>query len=151
VLDRDGQFWHDGERVEHPGVVRAFHRGLSRDPAGRYILSFGHDWCVIEVQDAPYQVLASSDTDRGLQVFLDDETSELAGSDALRSSEEGLLYAVVKGGKMLARFSRSAQAALASQLDLVDGRYVLRLRSGLWTIASPAPPPPKEATEWPRS
>ena len=28
VIDRNVDWWHDGERIEHPNIIEAFNRGL---------------------------------------------------------------------------------------------------------------------------
>src|SRR5690606_13637499 len=56
-LDREGRFWHDGRRVEHPGMARSFAAWMDRHPVdGRFILNNGYDWTYLEVEDAPCHV-----------------------------------------------------------------------------------------------
>src|SRR3954468_16729478 len=55
VLDREGRFWHEGERVEHPALERALRGWIARHPDdGRLILTNGYDWCYFRAEGAPY-------------------------------------------------------------------------------------------------
>ena len=56
-LDADGRFFHEGERVEHPGLEAAMHTWIARHPDdGRYILTNGYDWTYFTVDDVPFFV-----------------------------------------------------------------------------------------------
>jgi uncharacterized protein len=113
-LDRDGTFWHDGERVQHPAMHRAFASWLTRHPDdGRYILTNGYDWTYLLVEDTPYFVEAlRADRDRPYLVLSDGSEQPLE-ADALSMDEDGILYIRVKGGQYEARFSPAAQLQLA--------------------------------------
>lgn len=53
-LDREGRFWHDGARVDHPALERGLRSWIARHPDdGRPILSNGYDWCYFQADDAP--------------------------------------------------------------------------------------------------
>src|SRR5712692_956565 len=75
-LDRHGQWWHDGQPIEHPKIIEAFNRGLSPTDEGRFRLQFGNDWCYVEVEDAAYRVLEFAVGEQGPSVELSDRTSE---------------------------------------------------------------------------
>jgi uncharacterized protein len=119
VLDREGRFWHDGERVDHGPLARAMHGWIARHPEdGRLILSNGYDWTYFRVEDAPYMVTAlRHDPDAGvLTLVLDDETEEPLDPATLATGEGGAVYVRVKAGAFEARFSRHAQTELAPLL-----------------------------------
>jgi hypothetical protein len=118
-LDAEGRFWHDDDLIENPNVLRAFHQGLERDEHGRTLLRFGWDWCVIQVEDTPYQVLGLRIDGEHLLLRLDDGRELTLSSEALSVSVEGVLYARVigRGGEMEARFSRAAQGQLTELLE----------------------------------
>ncbi len=128
-LDAEGRLWHDGERVENPRVALAFRQGIERDPTGRYLIRFGWDWCVLEVEDAPYQALGVRPEGTQLILALDDGREVGVGGDALRSSAAGVLYArfAGRGGEVEARLSRAAQGQLAPLLDERNGQVMVRL------------------------
>jgi hypothetical protein len=121
VLDRDGKFWHDGGRVDHPALERALRSWIARHPDdGQFILTNGYDWCYFRVDDAPQHVDA-------LRVDGDVVTLVLAGGDeepldpsTLMVGDDGVVYAKVKGGAYEARFSRHAQTQLAPLLTQAE-------------------------------
>jgi hypothetical protein len=128
-LDREGRWWHEGERIDHPKIVEAFNQGVRPDESGRFKLFFGNDWCFIEVEDAAYQVLgvASDGT-----LALSDRTSEPIDLKTLSLDAEGVFRCRVKKGLAAARFSRSAQAALGELLEERDGAvWLLGVRLSL--------------------
>ena len=115
VLDRDGRFWHDGVRVEHPALERAMRTWIARHPDdGRLILTNGYDWCYFRVEDAPFQVqsirVREGDEPPLLELF--DGTQEPLDPATLRVGPDGIVYASIKNGALEARFSRHAQAEL---------------------------------------
>lgn len=122
VLDREGRFFHDGALVTHPGMAKAFSSWIARHPDdGRFILSNGYDWTYFRVEGAPFQVVSltlEGDPERTDRVCLElsDGTSEQLEPERLRLGDEGALYTSVKDGGFDARFSRSAQLALAPLL-----------------------------------
>jgi hypothetical protein len=124
-LDRDFRWWHDGEPIDHPNIIEAFNRGVRVDEAGRVTLHFGNDWCVIEVEDAPYRVVAVDASPEGrLSVRLSDRTAEWLEAGTLAVDADGVLSAKVKGRRARARFGRDAQFQLAQHLA-IDGEGVV--------------------------
>ena len=116
-IDARGQFWHDGERVEHPGLAAALHSWISRHPdAGRYILTNGYDWTYFAVDDAPYFVASVRIEGDRVVLLLSDRTEDSWEPEATRVGEDGALRAVVKrsaaGGPYEAKFTPQAQSSL---------------------------------------
>lgn len=138
VLDRDGRFWHDGARVDHPALERALRSWIARHPDDdRLILTNGYDWCYFRVDDAPFFVTALRvETDGAVTLTLFDDTTERLDPATLSVGDDGVVYARVKAGRFEARFSRHAQTQLADILVEgdpptvnVEGRaYVLHAR-----------------------
>src|SRR5689334_19447935 len=120
VLDREGRFWHDGARVDHPALARALQGWVARHPDdGRPILSNGYDWCYFRVEDAAYVVEALRPAPGGATLVLSDETEAPLDPSALTVGDDGVVYARVKHG-FEARFSRHAQTQLAPFLKSAD-------------------------------
>jgi hypothetical protein len=139
-LDHQLRWWHDDALVEHPNIIEAFNTGLEPTSDGRFRLSFGNDWCYVQVEDAAYQVTAVDETaDQALSVRLSDRTAERLVPDTLRL-EDGVLTCRVKGGRAKARFSRDAQYALGQYLEQGPGGGLL-LRIGDRRLALPHLPP----------
>jgi hypothetical protein len=119
-IDREGRFWHDGERVENPALARALAGWVARHPDdGRTILTNGWDWCYVAVEDAPFAVRALRLEGAPL-LALSDDTEEPLDPSALAIADDGVVYARVKGGAFEARFTRHAQTSLAPLLVEAD-------------------------------
>lgn len=133
-LDAQGRFWHDGVLVENANVARAFHRGLVKD-GERYLIRFGPDWCVVQVDDAPFQVEGLALEGGRVLLRLDDETTEPLDPATLCLGDEAL-YARVRAGSCEARFSRAAQGQLAPWLEETASGVVLRLDGRVHPVAA---------------
>ncbi len=134
VLDREGRFWHDGARVDHPSLEHALRSWIARHPDdGRLILTNGYDWCYFRAEDAAYVVDAiRAEADGAVTLRLFDGSEERLDPSTLSTGEGGAVYVRVKGGRFDARFSRHAQTQLAPLLVkdepptlVVEGREVV--------------------------
>lgn len=114
VLDKNGQFHHDGEPVEHAGLHRGFASWIGVHPDdGRFILENGYDWTYFTVEDTPYFITSLRGDSERIIVALFDGTEEELSLTSLRIGEDDVLRAKVKGGRYEARFSRQAQLMIA--------------------------------------
>jgi hypothetical protein len=122
VLDGEGRFWHDGERVDHPALEQALRTWIGRHPDdGRLILTNGYDWCYFRADDAAFVVDAIRvEPDGAVTLRLYDGTEEALDASTLSIGQTGAVYARVKGGRFPARFSRHAQTQLAPILVEAD-------------------------------
>ncbi len=118
VLDREGRFWHDGERVDHPALEQALRGWIAPHPDdGRPILTNGYDWCYFRVEDAALVIDALRiEPDGGVTLRLFDGSEEPLDPATLRVGEGGVVHASARGGRLRARFSRHAQTQLAPLL-----------------------------------
>jgi len=113
AIDREGRFWHDGARVDHPALERALRSWIARHPDdGRIILTNGYDWCYVKVEDAPYIVQSMRVADDGVTLVLSDDSEDRLDPRTLSLGDDGVVYAKVKSGAFDARFSRHAQTQL---------------------------------------
>jgi hypothetical protein len=140
VLDGEGRFWHDGARIEHPGIARAFAGWIDLHPDdGRFILTNGWDYCYFTVQDVPFFVRALGVGPDAVRLELSDGSVELLDPVGLSVGKNDAVYARVKGGRFEARLSPEAQTRLAPLLVEGDGgapalelggrRYAFKSRS----------------------
>jgi hypothetical protein len=123
-LDRDGNFFHEGQPVEHPKVIAAFRRGLARSPDGRPIVRFGRTWAYIEVEGTLWRVVrVAFERDAAGHVAvciasLDDGSEERVtprpGWLGMGSGE--VLCLRVRGGTEWARCLPEAHADLGAEL-----------------------------------
>lgn len=127
-VDSDGAFWHEGQKIEHPGLARAMASWISKHPDnGRWVLENGWDWCYLGVEDAPLMVRSARvEGDRVLGVLSDGSEEAL---DALSVDPQGTLRCTVKpnarGGPYPAKLARQAQLDLAPHLEESGDRVVL--------------------------
>jgi hypothetical protein len=122
-LDREGRFWHDGERVEHRPLSRALASWVTVHPDdGRFILANGYDWTYFAVDETPMFVESIAIDERNGSVVLRtfDGKEEPLDPSTLRLAEDDVVVVRVRGGTLEARFSRHAQLALAPLLDEAD-------------------------------
>lgn len=118
VLDENGEFWHDGERVEHGGMAQAFASWVGRHPIdGRYILNNGYDWTYFRVADAPFFVVGLAKTEGGVDLELSDGSREPLEPARLALGRNDCVYVTVKAGAFTAKFGRAAQLALLPFLE----------------------------------
>lgn len=149
VLDREGRFWHEGERVENQALERAMRSWISRHPDdGRLILTNGYDWCYFRAEDAPFVVESvhiegvSESAPEGrpapkVTLRLFDSSEEPLDPRTLSVTPDGAVYARVKGGAFEARFSRHAQAELGPLLASAEPP-VLEIGGILYSLAARA-------------
>jgi hypothetical protein len=128
-LDANGHFFHEGARVEHPGLEAAMHTWIARHPDdGRFILTNGYDWTYFTVDDVAYFVRSVRIEPERVVLSLNDGSEETWDPGKTRVSGDRL-YAVVKGGAAEARFDRHAQNALGPILEEVDGKLAVKIGS----------------------
>ncbi len=122
-VDPQGVFWHDGQKVTHPGLARAFASWVDVDPeSGRYILRNSINWAFITVEDAPLVVRAVSPE---LELALSDGTTEALRAETLRLEPDDVPYCDVRGGKLPARFLPQAAYVVLERLRFEDERAFL--------------------------
>lgn len=138
-LDRQFRWWHDGGLIDHPNIIEAFNKGLRVADDGKVTLHFGNDWCFIEVEDAPFKVVAVDESAGArLSVRLSDRTAEWLDVAALALDDDGVLSTRVKEGRAKARFGRDAQFQLAQHLEVEAGVVHLRVGGRLEPTSLPA-------------
>lgn len=120
VLDERGRFWNGPCLIEHAAMTRAFASWICRHPDdGRFILTNGYDWTYFTVRDAPFFVRRATGAATAGRVVLElsDGTEEALDPSAVSVSDDGVLYARVKGGDYAARFLAGAQAEMVDFID----------------------------------
>jgi hypothetical protein len=116
-IDAQGGFWHDGERVVHPGLAEAFARWLDVDPeTGRYVVKNSINWVFVTVDDAPLVARSVAEEGGRLVITLSDGTREPLAQETLRLDGDDVPYCDVRGGRLPARFTPQAAFALLELL-----------------------------------
>jgi hypothetical protein len=127
VLDRNLNWYHDGERITHPRIIEAFNSGLVPTDDGRFLLRIGNDWAYVTVEEAAYRVTAVDHDEARVFLRLSDRTGEALDPASLVLGADGVLTARVKQGRAVARFSREAQFALGGLLGTEGSQVFLQL------------------------
>lgn len=128
-LDENGHFWHDGARVEHLGMQKAFASWIALHPEdGRFILTNGWDWTYFTVDDVPFFVKGLHIDGDTVQLRLSDDSREELDPTSLSVADNDAVYVRVKQGRFDARFTPEAQTGLGPLLAESDaGEPVLSL------------------------
>jgi hypothetical protein len=135
-IDRDGRFWNEESPITHEALARSLAGWVDVDPdSGRYILKNSVNWAFVTVEDAP--LVVKSFDKNAAEVTISDGTTEPLDVATLRLDADDVPYCDVRGGKLPARFSRSAAYALLEDAKveddgrvLVAGREVRRVARG---------------------
>lgn len=111
-IDEQGNWWHAGEKIMHPRIIRLFNKGLDWYK-GEAILRVGQRWCYVEVDQTPFLILKLypqtdpvDSTQTTLWALLN--TQETYPLNQL-SVQEQIIYAQLTSDRF-ARFSRHAQS-----------------------------------------
>jgi hypothetical protein len=143
-VDREGRFIHEGEAVTHEGLKAALFRWLDRlppdDPAARgrrYVLRLDERrFAYLDVEDTPLVARAARADGAAIVLSLSDGSEEPLDPETLTVDGEGVLRALVRGGRIEARLASSAAAALADRLGEIDGRPTLTLAGRRYPLAA---------------
>jgi hypothetical protein len=136
VLDERGRFWNGTYPIDHAAMTRGFASWIRRHPDdGRFILTNGYDWTYFTVRDAPFFVRGVHADGEGVALELFDGTEEPLDPKTLCATEDGVLYARVKGGTMPARFLSSAQTQMVDFIvEDAAGRPCVRVGGRSYVI-----------------
>ena len=121
-IDREGQFIHEGQPVLHEGLRQALFRWLDRQPdEDRYVLRLdARRFAYVDVDDTPLVVralrIAGDQAPAEIRLELSDGREEPLDPATLTIDEAGILRCWVRGGRLEARLSTSAAAALAERI-----------------------------------
>jgi hypothetical protein len=117
-IDREGEFQHEGAPVRHEGLRQALFRWLDRLPDGRTVLRLDERrFAYVDVEDTPLVARGARVDGARVLLTLSDGAEEALAPDTLTIDGGGVMRCTVRGGKLEARLSTAAAAALA---DLID-------------------------------
>lgn len=126
MLRRDGSFWHEGVRLTHPRLRRAFRAGVRwADAEQVFVVQLGRFRGRLDVEDTAFFVDAYDEATG--ELALSDRSREPLAAGTLRVDPDGVLRCRLAGG-FAARFTRAAQAELLAAVEVAaDG---VRVRAG---------------------
>jgi hypothetical protein len=120
-IDREGQLWHEGQTIDHPGLRAALFRWLDRLPEGGYVFRLDEKrFAHLDVEDTPLVVRSLRWDGPEAQLALSDASEEPLAPATLTIDAAGVLRCLVHGGRLEARLSNSAATTLAQQIDPGD-------------------------------
>ncbi|MBI4590044.1 MAG: DUF1285 domain-containing protein [Candidatus Rokubacteria bacterium] len=128
TVNREGEWFHEGEEVTHSGILADLWGNLRRDAAG-YFLEVGPVRIPVEVADTPFLVIRMETDGPLFRLTVNDGTQEPLDPATLRLTAGDVPYCRVKGGQFEARFSRAAAYQLGQlvEYDEKTGRVSLRV------------------------
>ena len=130
-IARDGTWFHQGEPIRRPAMVRLFASLLRREPDGRHVLVTPVEKLEIEVEDAPFVAVEAKSEgegrDRRLAFRLNTDEPVIAGPDHALRMIDGRPYLTVRAG-LEAALARPVYYELA-ELALSEGGNP----PGLWS------------------
>ena len=107
-IDRRGRWFQDGVRITHRWTYLENNRNLDADGDGRLFVDEGAGRVYVECEDAPFVVTMVDRGKDGFFLRLNDESVAELDFATLTFSGENVPYAMVRGRKFRARFSRPA-------------------------------------------
>jgi uncharacterized protein len=129
-IDEQGNFWHDGQPVTHPGLAHAFASWVDVDPeSGRWILRNDINWCFVTVDDAPLVARSAAVEGDDIVLRLSDGSSERLDAATLRLEPGDVPYCDVRGGRIPARLLPGAAYTVLDWLGERQGE-VRRVAAG---------------------
>jgi uncharacterized protein len=133
-VDRDGDWYDDGQQITHPGILANLRGNLRRDSQGYFIQTRVR--IPVAVDDVPFAVVRVERRGDDLHGYLNDGTEEPLDPATLRVGAEDVPYIAVKGGAFEARFTRAAawQLLQLAEHDEASGASVLRVGGGAWPL-----------------
>jgi len=131
-IDKEGRWFHKGAEMVNREIVRFFYEHLTTDSSGRYLIHWGNERCLLEVEDTPFvvrrvQLQEGKDGNSRFLLFLSDDTQETLAPDTLYVGRGDVLYCRVKQGGFPARFHRPAYYQLAEHIREEDGEFFIPL------------------------
>ncbi|ARS53847.1 DUF1285 domain-containing protein [Kushneria konosiri] len=146
-VDRDGVWWHEGARVEHPRVLRTLSRLLRREDDGHYYLVTPAEKWRIQVDDHPLLIVdavCQADAGTGPCWQLTTQTGEHATLDdhcRLVLDDDADVPRVILRHGLSARLSRQCWYQLVEKAECIEdaqGQIHMGLHSGgYWHALGP--------------
>jgi hypothetical protein len=155
-MDRQGNFWFEGDPLTHPGVVRLFRSALDVTELGEVIVGVDGKWVYLDLDDLPLRALridAGGEAGQGstapppecARLLLDDgRCAELDPTTLWEEPDAGLRCTVpaqTSGRPIGVRLSNTAAVDLTAWMvwEQDDGRPLLQLGDQRWPIPDCAP------------
>ena len=134
----DGTWYHEGDPIRRPAMVRAFSGLLTRDESGQHWLVTPFEKLTIEVEDAAFVAVDCTSTEGDLAFRLNTDDLIIAGPDnPLRIAgdpDTPAIYLLVRRG-CEARLNRSTYTQLAEiALDTAGDDWIVSSQGALFSL-----------------
>ncbi len=142
-VGKEGKWFHEGAEIIHRPIFLWLIQSLEVDDQGCYLIHLNNQKCLLEVEDTPLVILGVDRTHSGpeeneeILLTLNDERQEVLDPRTLWLSRENVLYGLVKGGQIPARFLRAAYYQIAQTIEEDEsGGFFLSLNHQKFPIRS---------------
>ena len=120
-IDRNGDWFSNGEKMIHEGILELFRKSLRRDADGGYYVEVGEQTCPVQVEHTPFIVrgIFYENDEQGRDIIwlmLNDERREPLEPETLCARDETDVRCCVQHG-CDAAFSPTAMSQLAPFLE----------------------------------
>lgn len=136
-IDRDGHWYHEGVRITHPGLVRAFAGHVVRRPEnGALVLRWGphdHPLTVADTAVVLHHVQRPDPATGQFRAQLVDGRVMFLDAGRLRVGARNVLYGTLPDGEP-ARFSRAAYYQMAAWIVEVRGGFAVAVGERQWRL-----------------
>ncbi|MFW5861360.1 MAG: hypothetical protein ACOCWZ_03840 [Spirochaetota bacterium] len=131
-LDREGNWFHEGEPFINQRIIDFFNRSIDVTAEGQYVIHYGDFVYPIEVEDTPLfvtgvRIEGFSFFEKIFITLSSGEEEELDETTLHYKQPEGL-YCRVRNGRMPAKFKRSPSFQLLERLQETDDIYYLTIK-----------------------
>jgi hypothetical protein len=133
-IDREGLWYYRGAEMTRREIIRLFYRNLTRDESGKYFIKIGTQNYPVDVEDTAYVIWSvrysgkSKNAGEYIDLLLSDDSTERLDPGTLTIGADNIPYCRVLNGRFEARFSKSANYALAECIrynSQTDSYYLL--------------------------
>ncbi len=141
-VDQEGEWFHRGNRIVRPEILEVLYSKLEQLPDGSFILTEKGESCRLDVADTPFVITRidaerdNSGKERILLKLKHLEGFEVLEPETVKSGRGNVLYCRVRGGRHLARFSRSAYYQIADffREEIPEESYCIELNGRKFAI-----------------
>ena len=133
-LDKEGNWYHEGILITHPGTIALFSRSVVKDPSGGYRLQIGKESAKIIVEDTPYMVRRVEIHKDCIMILLNDGIWEKLEPATLWIGKGNVLYCKVKSGEFPARFLRPAYYQIMQLLEEDGNGFFIKISGQRWAL-----------------
>ncbi len=148
-IDREGNWFHRGNRLTRPEIIEALYSKLEATPSGDFLLREGNAACLLEVADTPFVVsrVDKSEDESGEEILLLSlkhlSDRQILDPRTLAAGKDNVLYCQLSDRGLPARFSRPAYYQLAEFVrEGPAGHFFIELNGKRYPIEARHPAPP---------